>query len=124
MSLYSDLLLHDMGPGLADGIAMGSATGSEWRTTPLWGISHRRFFLHDGRAHTLQEAILAHDGEAQAARIRFAQLRATDRDAVLAALGRFTNRLDEFRTLLEAGDGAGLVRWLTEAKQVRDALGT
>ena len=47
-----------------------------------------------------------------------------NRDAVLAALAAFTDRLDEFRRLLEAGDGAGLVRWLTEGKQVRDALGT
>ncbi|TIW38310.1 MAG: thiol oxidoreductase, partial [Mesorhizobium sp.] len=60
---YSDFLLHDMGPGLADGQAVGEATGSEWRTPPLWGsgltqtVNGNSFFLHDGRARTLAEAI-------------------------------------------------------------------
>ena len=67
---YTDLLLHDMGPGLADGRPDGEATGSEWRTTPLWGIgltetvSRHTRFLHDGRARNLTEAILWHGGEA------------------------------------------------------------
>ena len=71
---YSDFLLHDMGEGLADGQQVGDATGSEWRTPPLWGIgltervSGHTFFLHDGRARNLTEAILWHGGEAQKAR--------------------------------------------------------
>jgi CxxC motif-containing protein (DUF1111 family) len=85
--LYSDLLLHDMGPALADGMVMGSATGSEWRTTPLWGISHRKFFLHDGRALTFADAILLHGGEAQAARDRFARLSPGERESLVAFLG-------------------------------------
>ncbi|SPJ25286.1 hypothetical protein PAA8504_03137 [Palleronia abyssalis] len=89
---YSDFLLHDMGPGLADGLPAGQATGSEWRTPPLWGIglteetSGHRQFLHDGRARSLTEAILWHGGEAQAARDRFASLSADDRAAILAFL--------------------------------------
>lgn len=88
--LYSDLLLHDMGPGLADGRVDGNATGSEWRTTPLWGLRLVRLFLngeelylHDGRARTLEEAIRLHGGEAQAARDRFSSLGAADRAALL-----------------------------------------
>jgi CxxC motif-containing protein (DUF1111 family) len=73
---YTDLLLHDMGEGLADGVSEGQASGSEWRTPPLWGIGLTRTvnpdatWLHDGRARTLLEAILWHGGEAQAARDR------------------------------------------------------
>ena len=64
MNLYSDLLIHDMGPGLADNIPMGNATGSQWRTTPLWGLSFRTVYLHDGRANNLTTAITMHGGEA------------------------------------------------------------
>ncbi len=70
---YTDLLLHDMGPGLADGRPDFAATGSEWRTPPLWGlgvvddVNGERFLLHDGRAATFDEAILWHGGEAAAA---------------------------------------------------------
>ncbi len=77
---YSDFLLHDMGPGLADGRPVGDASGSEWRTPPLWGIGLTRevsghtLFLHDGRARSLSEAILWHGGEAQAARDAYAAL--------------------------------------------------
>lgn len=60
VNLYSDLLLHDMGTGLADGIQQGQAGGREWRTAPLWGLGQRLFFLHDGRTSDLQQAILAH----------------------------------------------------------------
>jgi CxxC motif-containing protein (DUF1111 family) len=73
---YSDFLLHDMGDGLADLRPEAQATGYEWRTPPLWGIgltetvSGHTFFLHDGRARNLTEAILWHGGEAQAARDR------------------------------------------------------
>ncbi|MEP6564551.1 MAG: di-heme oxidoredictase family protein [Mesorhizobium sp.] len=89
---YSDFLLHDMGPDLADGQAVGEATGSEWRTPPLWGIGLTKtvngntFFLHDGRARTLAEAILWHGGEGQKARDRFAAADATDRDALVEFL--------------------------------------
>jgi CxxC motif-containing protein (DUF1111 family) len=89
---YTDLLLHDMGPGLADDRPEGEATGVEWRTPPLWGIGlvetvngHTRF-LHDGRARNLAEAVLWHGGEAEAARERFADLPERDRRAVLAFL--------------------------------------
>jgi CxxC motif-containing protein (DUF1111 family) len=58
--LYSDLALHDMGPGLADDIEQGVADGDEFRTAPLWGLGQRIFFLHDGRAKDLLAAIQAH----------------------------------------------------------------
>jgi CxxC motif-containing protein (DUF1111 family) len=87
---YTDMLLHDMGEGLADGRPEGAATGSEWRTPPLWGIgltetvSGHTLFLHDGRARNLTEAILWHGGEGEAARDKFAALSKADRDALLA----------------------------------------
>lgn len=89
---YTDLLLHDMGPGLADNRPEGRATGSEWKTPPLWGIgltaqvSGHSQFLHDGRARTLLEAILWHGGEAQAQRNAVAALTTEDREALLAFL--------------------------------------
>ena len=89
---YSDFLLHDMGDELADGQQVGDATGSEWRTPPLWGIGLTKtvnghtFFLHDGRARNLAEAILWHGGEAQAARDRFAGLPQADREALIKFL--------------------------------------
>jgi CxxC motif-containing protein (DUF1111 family) len=89
---YTDLLLHDMGPGLADDRPEGRASGREWRTPPLWGIgltaavSGHTQFLHDGRARTLLEALLWHGGEAQAARDGVVALPAADRDALIAFL--------------------------------------
>jgi CxxC motif-containing protein (DUF1111 family) len=89
---YSDLLLHDMGEGLADHRPEGVADGYEWRTAPLWGIgltetvNGHTFFLHDGRARSLVEAILWHGGEAQPARDWFAALPAAERAALLAFL--------------------------------------
>jgi CxxC motif-containing protein (DUF1111 family) len=62
--LFSDLAIHHMGPGLADGVSQGRATGDEFRTAPLWGIGKRLFFLHDGRATTLTDAIKAHASQA------------------------------------------------------------
>jgi CxxC motif-containing protein (DUF1111 family) len=59
-NLYSDLILHGMGPGLADEVAQGNARGDEFRTAPLWGLGKRIFFLHDGRTKDLLEAIRAH----------------------------------------------------------------
>ena len=89
---YTDLLLHDMGPGLADNRPEGRATGAEWKTPPLWGIgltpqvSGHNQFLHDGRAQSLTEAILWHGGEAQAARDAFAALPTPDRAAMIRFL--------------------------------------
>lgn len=89
---YADFLLHDMGEGLADHRPEGQADGFEWRTPPLWGIgltqavSGHTFFLHDGRARNLVEAILWHGGEAQASRDRFATMSQADRDALITFL--------------------------------------
>lgn len=93
ISPYTDLLLHDMGPGLADNMGEGIATGSEWRTAPLWNIGHTagvnqtgEAYLHDGRAETLEEAILWHGGEAEASRNAFCDMSAADREALVAFL--------------------------------------
>jgi CxxC motif-containing protein (DUF1111 family) len=89
---YTDLLLHDLGEGLADGRPDGLASGREWRTPPLWGIGlvevvngHSRF-LHDGRARNLEEAVLWHGGEAAPAQERYVRLPLGDRRALLAFL--------------------------------------
>jgi CxxC motif-containing protein (DUF1111 family) len=79
---YTDLLLHDMGPELAD-ICLGDAAPSEFRTEPLMGLRHVRRFLHDGRATTVTQAIEAHDGEARGAREAFCGLSAQDREDLL-----------------------------------------
>jgi CxxC motif-containing protein (DUF1111 family) len=89
---YTDLLLHDMGEGLADGRPVGDASGREWRTPPLWGIgltesvNGHTFFLHDGRARNLLEAILWHGGEARAARDRVVVMTADERAALIRFL--------------------------------------
>ncbi len=89
---FTDLLLHDMGDGLADNRPEARATGREWRTAPLWGIglteqvSGHSQFLHDGRARSLLEAILWHGGEAEAARDAVVALPKPDRDALIAYL--------------------------------------
>jgi CxxC motif-containing protein (DUF1111 family) len=92
---YTDLLLHDMGAGLADKLVEGQATGNMWRTAPLWGIGYTEKvmgnsakvgYLHDGRARDLTEAIMWHGGEADKARQRFELLSKGDRDALLAFL--------------------------------------
>ena len=86
---YTDLLLHDMGEGLADQRPEFNANGREWRTAPLWGIgltqatSGHTHFLHDGRARSLTDAILWHGGEAQAARDRFTRLNKPQGDALI-----------------------------------------
>ncbi len=85
--LFSDLLLHDMGPGLADGYLEVQAGGSEFRTMPLWRAADRSHFLHDGRASTIEAAITAHGGQAGPARAAFVGLSATDRQALLDFLG-------------------------------------
>jgi len=82
--LYSDLLLHDMGLGLADGFEQGSAKGREFRTMPLWRVSERQHFLHDGRARTIADAILQHgSGQATSAVRAFLTLSLTDQQALL-----------------------------------------
>jgi len=84
---FTDLLLHDLGPGLAD--SSGTAEASEWRTAPLWGLGLSREvsgamqLLHDGRAASVSEAILWHAGEAQRSRDAFRNLAAADRQAVV-----------------------------------------
>ncbi len=75
---YTDLLLHDMGAELADGITMKEALGNEFRTQPLWGLCQHPPFLHDGRAATVREAILLHGGEAETARNAYAELNEQD----------------------------------------------
>lgn len=89
---YTDLLLHDMGEGLADGRPDFLANGNEWRTRPLWGIGLTNLinghteFLHDGRARNITEAILWHGGEAQVSKEKFKTLPKGDRDALLTFL--------------------------------------
>src|SRR5262249_45460124 len=89
---YTDLLLHDMGEGLADGRPDFKAGAHEWRTSPLWGIgltatvNGNDYFLHDGRARSLAEAILWHGGEAEAAREAFRTMSKSDRAALLTFL--------------------------------------
>jgi CxxC motif-containing protein (DUF1111 family) len=90
---YTDLLMHDMGSGLDDGYTEGTALTSEWRTTPLWGLGLSEnsqggsyFLLHDGRAHSIEEAIKLHGGEAQQSRVRYMQLSGTEKEAILSFL--------------------------------------
>jgi CxxC motif-containing protein (DUF1111 family) len=90
VTLYSDLLLHDMGDELADNRPDGQATGREWRTAPLWCLRLMRQFLngeallmHDGRARSVEQAILLHGGEAAASRLRYQQLTAAQKAALL-----------------------------------------
>jgi CxxC motif-containing protein (DUF1111 family) len=89
---YTDLLLHDMGEGLADNMGEHGASGAEWRTAPLWnigltkGVSGGEAYLHDGRARTLEEAILWHGGEAEASKEIFRKGSAADRAALIEFL--------------------------------------
>jgi len=89
-AIYSDLLLHDLGPALADNRPDGSADGHEWRTAPLWGLRIAREFLggrllllHDGRAHSVDEAVRLHDGEAAAARDAYLAMPVADKAALV-----------------------------------------
>jgi CxxC motif-containing protein (DUF1111 family) len=105
---YTDLLLNDMGEGLADNLGEGNASGAEWRTTPLWGIglsacvtggvenpvggqgnevcTPQHSYLHDGRARTIDEAILWHGGESEVSKVKYETLSDTDEAALLAFL--------------------------------------
>ncbi len=101
--LYSDLLLHDMGPELADGIAQGLASASEFRTQPLWGIVAVAPYLHDGRADTLDEAIRWHGGEAEGVRDRYEALPDEDQAAILEFLASLGGRDQVTQGLLPPG---------------------
>ncbi|NEP54326.1 MAG: hypothetical protein F6K65_38280 [Moorea sp. SIO3C2] len=89
---YTDLLLHDMGEALADNRPDFKASGQEWRTPPLWGIglvktvNDHTFFLHDGRARNLMEAVLWHGGEAESAKQFVLNLPQSERDDLIAFL--------------------------------------
>lgn len=90
---YTDLLLHDMGPGLDDGYTEGTATTAEWRTPPLWGLGLSKqsqggqyFLLHDGRAHAIEDAILLHGGEGGNAKNAYQQLNATEKAKLIQFL--------------------------------------
>ena len=89
---YTDMLLHDMGPGLADNLGDHGVSGAEWRTPALWniglteGVSGGEAYLHDGRARTHEEAILWHGGEAEASKEAFRNMSAEDRAAIVAFL--------------------------------------
>lgn len=90
---YTDLLLHDMGAGLDDGYTEGTALSSEWRTPPLWGLGLSPksqggvyFLLHDGRAHSIQDAINLHGGEAENSKNNFQNLSQSDKDALIEFL--------------------------------------
>jgi CxxC motif-containing protein (DUF1111 family) len=90
---YTDLLVHDMGPGLDDGYTEGNAKTSEWRTAPLWGLGlapgvqgGSYYLLHDGRAHSIEQAIQMHGGEAAVSAARFGKLSSQDQNAVVTFL--------------------------------------
>ena len=90
---YTDLLLHDMGSGLDDGYTEGSAKTSEWRTPPLWGLGLSKnsqggqyFLLHDGRARSIEAAILLHGGEASSSKLNFKSLPEADKNKVIRFL--------------------------------------
>lgn len=90
---YTDLLLHDMGPGLDDGFTEGSAKTSEWRTPPLWGLGLSKnsqgggyFLMHDGRAKSINEAILLHGGEGQNSKVAYIDLSEAERQKLISFL--------------------------------------
>lgn len=123
---FTDLLLHDMGEGLADGVEMRLATAREFRTQPLWGVAATGPWLHDGRADTLTDAITLHGGEAQRARDAFAALTETDRAELLAFLESLGGRGQVTEGLLPpdapvpaAGDWGGPLPGLDAAALAR-----
>ena len=108
---YTDLLLHDLGAQLGDGIELGEASGQEFRTQPLWGLAATGPYLHDGRADTIEEAIEAHGGEALGAREHWDAADAGDRLAVvtfLLGLGGHEHRPDGLLPLDDDGGDVGL----------------
>ncbi|TNF32057.1 MAG: hypothetical protein EP329_11260 [Deltaproteobacteria bacterium] len=130
LPLFSDLLVHDMGPALADGIRMKDADGAEFRTQPLWGIAAVGPYLHDGRALTLAEAIAMHGGEAQPHADAFQALSADDAAALEDFLVSLGGRAQATPGLLPPGApipavGAygGPRRALTPAEEARFLAG-
>lgn len=90
---YTDLLLHNMGPNLDDGVTEGSAETNEWKTPPLWGLGlspdsqgGEYFLMHDGRAKSIEEAILLHGGEAERSKEQFEELSSAQKEAILLFL--------------------------------------
>ena len=125
---YTDLLVHDMGEGLADGIAVGFATGSEFRTQPLWNLVLHRPFLHDGRAQTIHEAIEWHGGEGTASRDQYLALddddKANLRQFLLALGGKEPNgQTMAVGSVPEIGALGGPVAGLNESEMDRFELG-
>ncbi len=111
---YTDLLLHDMGPKMADGVRMGEADGTEYRTQPLWAVAAVGPWMHDGRADTLDEAIRYHDGEAKTSREAYEALGDADRADVIAFLNSLGGAAQKSDGLLppdaeipSAGDDGG-----------------
>ena len=117
---YSDLLLHDMGEELADGLNVGFATGSEFRTGPLWGVALHGPYLHDGRADTLQEAIEWHGGEGTKSRDKWMSLSSSEKASViqfLEGLGGKSNGgflVEEPNLLPKEGENGGPIAGLSE----------
>lgn len=83
---YSDFLVHDMGPELADGLPQEGAKGGEWRTVPLWGLRFKKFLLHDGRTSDIHQAILMHGGQGESSVKAYQELNDADRQALHAFL--------------------------------------
>ncbi len=86
VSLYSDLLLHDLGLADGDGVPQGQASATPWRTAPLWGLSLRTTYMHDGSAKSVKAAIVAHGGEAQTVLNNFSALKSQDQQDLIAFL--------------------------------------
>lgn len=103
LPVYSDLLVHDLGPDLADGTPMKEATGAEFRSAPLWGVIATAPYLHDGRAGTLDEAIRWHGGEALRARRGYEAASDDDRAALLEFLASLGGRDQVTAGLLPPG---------------------
>lgn len=126
LPMYSDILLHDMGPELADGLEQGEATGSEFRTQPLWGLTATGPWLHDGRAGTVREAIELHGGEASRSRdaaVKLSESEWVDLLAFLASLGGREQQSDGMLMPLApvpaAGDWGGPSKALSPEDLVR-----
>lgn len=127
---YSDLLLHDMGSGLEDGLVMKEASGTEFRTQPLWGLTAVGPYLHDGRAETIAEAIAWHGGEAAAARDAFLAYDAEERDSLLEFLRSLGGRdqrspglIPPSTPIAPVGDWGGPATALSDADAARFLAG-
>lgn len=123
---YTDLLLHDLGEDLDDGVSPGLASSAEFRTAPLWGVVLHGPFLHDGSASTLDEAILAHGGEGESAALAYAALETAEQEALLAFLASLGGEdpggqllTDAFHAVPQDGELGGPIAGLTAAEQDR-----